>query len=353
MRQEKGSTKRKKVKHITYQERVAMETYIRRRWPNGRKVSWAELGRYTGRDWRGVKAEYLRGLVKNVTEELVEYNAYSADAAEDRTRLLDANKGAAMRLTNRHAQFIRHQVVNERMSPYVAVIRMRASGDFDWVPCPRTIYNAIENGELEIVRQSLPYAKTKRKQRRTGRRMAYRTAPGKSIDERPKEAALRKEYGHCEMDTIVASTKGLSAVCLLVLVELLTRHVRIVRMPDRTQRSLRRALTTDAFEGMRSLTSDNGSEFWDADAIERSAANPGRKRCDLYYAHPFSAFERGANENVNRLIRRFIPKGADIGRYTAAHIKKIEDTINDMPRAILNGLSASQAKAKSNKEHAA
>ena len=101
------------------------------------------------------------------------------------------------------------------------------------------------------------------------------------------------------------------------------------------------------------LTSDNGSEFWDADAIERSAVNPGRRRCDLYYAHPFSAFERGANENVNRLIRRFVPKGADIGKYTAAHIKEIEDRINDMPRAVLNGLSASQVKAKIDKGTAA
>jgi IS30 family transposase len=358
MKQGNGSKKRAKAKHVTYSERVMMETYIRGRWPHGKKVVWAELGRYMGRGWRGVKAEYLRGLVKNVTHELAEYDAYSADAAEDRARLLDANKGPAMRLTNRHAEFIRRQVVEERMSPYVAVIRMRASGEFGWVPCPRTVYNAIGNGELEIVRENLPYAKTKRKQGRTGRRMAYRTAKGKSIDERPEGAALRKERGHCEMDTIVAPRKGLSAVCLLVLVELMTRRVRIARMPDRTQRSVRRALdrlerTTDTFEGMKSLTSDNGSEFWDAGAVERSAADPGRKRCELYYAHPFSAFERGANENVNRLIRRFVPKGADIGKYTAAHIKEIEDRINDMPRAVLGGLSANQAKAKIDKETAA
>ena len=358
MRQGESSTKRTKAKHITYGERVAMEAYIRRRWPYGRKVAWAELGRYMGRGWRGVRAEYLRGLVTNVGRELAEYKAYSAAAAEDRARATDASKGPAMRLSNRHAEFIKDQVVAQRMSPYVAVIRMRASGGFEWVPCPRTVYNAIENGDLEIVRGSLPYAKTRRKQERTGRRMAYRTTKGKSIDDRPEEAALRTEYGHCEIDTVVAPRRGFSAVCLLVLIEMLTRRVRIVRMPDRTQRSVRRALnrlerTTDAFDGMRSLTSDNGSEFWDSDAIERSAANPGRKRCSLYYAHPFSASERGANENVNRLVRRFVPKGADIGKYSATQVKEIEDTINDMPRAVLGGMSANQAKAKVDRETAA
>ena len=82
--------------------------------------------------------------------------------------------------------------------------------------------------------------------------------------------------------------------------------------------------------------------------FEMSAANPGQKRCSFYYAHPFSAFERGANENINRLVRRFIPKGSDIGKYSSAHIKEIEDKINNMPRAILGGLSANQAKEKIN-----
>jgi len=71
--------------------------------------------------------------------------------------------------------------------------------------------------------------------------------------------------------------------------------------------------------------------------------NPKQKRCCHYYAHPYSAFERGSNENANRLIRRFIPKGADIGAYTLARVQTIQNTLNDMPRELLNGASASEA----------
>ena len=91
---------------------------------------------------------------------------------------------------------------------------------------------------------------------------------------------------------------------------------------------------------MKSLTSDNGCEFLDFDAIEKSALDPKRKRVKHYYAHPYSSFERGSNENANRLIRRFIPKGADIGKYTVAEIQAIEDWMNRLPRKLLNDKTA-------------
>ena len=112
-----------------------MESYIRRRWPHGKRVVWAELGRYMARGWRSVRTEYLRDLVRNVTGELVEYKAYSAVAADEKARVRDADKGSRMRLTNRHADFIKDQILNKKMSPYVAVARMRASPQFSRVPC--------------------------------------------------------------------------------------------------------------------------------------------------------------------------------------------------------------------------
>ena len=67
------------------------------------------------------------------------------------------------------------------------------------------------------------------------------------------------------------------------------------------------------------------------------------KRTKVYYAHPYSAWERGSNENANKLIRRFVPKGTDIGRLTHKEIKRIERWMNDYPRAILCGFSAKMA----------
>ena len=252
-----------------------------------------------------------------------------------------------MKLTTQHADFLQNQVLNEKMSPYVAVERMKRSGLFKWTPCVKTVYNAIENGRLEVIRAHLPYGKTRKKHKTNGTRMAYRTPPERSIDKRPPQAETRQEYGHWEMDTLVGGA-GASACCLLVLTERKTRLTLLIRLPNRTQKSVRRALnrlerTTDFFASIKSLTSDNGSEFWDFDAIERSVRNPKQKRCCHYYAHPYSAFERGSNENANRLTRRFIPKDADIGQYSLARLQTIQETLNDMPRELLNGLSASEA----------
>jgi len=353
MGKEQPNTKRKKVKDLTYENRVAMETLIRQHRPRAKHPAWQELATRMQRPWRSIKNEYQRGKVTNKTSDLIEYETYSATVAQEKTHLINAQKGPRMKLTTSHADFIKHQLTIEKMSPYVAVARMKKSGLFKWTPCVKTVYNAIEKGHLEILRNHLPYGKTRKKQKTNGTRMAYRTPPSRTIDKRPAGAENRHEYGHWEMDTLVGGA-GASAYCLLVLTERKTRLCLLVRLPDRTQKSVRRALdrlerTTDFFASIKSLTSDNGSEFWDFDAIERSALNPRRKRCRHYYAHPYSAFERGSNENANRLIRRFIPKGSDIGHYTLARIQTLQDTINDMPRELLHGMSASEAKKNEQK----
>ena len=357
MEQHKGIKRRKKATHLTYRDRTDIETIIRMHWPYGKRIVWAQLGRYMGRSWRIVRTEYLRGRVTNRNSELVEYNTYSAEKGQAGADALGANKGPRMRLTNTLAERLRYWIVEEKVSPYVAIMRMRKERH-TWVPCVRTVYYAIERGDLEIIRANLPYGTINMKPRRKGRRMAYRTLRGKSITERPPEAEHRVEYGHWEMDTVVGRTGG-SGVCLLVMTERTTREEIIRRLPDRSQRSVIRSLRglerrpDNLFASMRSLTCDNGSEFWDFAAIERSTLNPKNTRCALYYTHPFSAFERGSNENNNRLIRRFIPKGSDIADFSLKTISAIEQKINSMERHSLGGLCASQAKRSKLHEPAA
>ena len=351
MKQEQCTKKRKKAKHFTYKERVSMESYIREHWPRGKKIVWVRLAELMGKNWRSVKNEYFRGLVVNKTSELVEYQTYSAETAEQRTAEINSQKGPQMKFSTKHAKFIETVIVEDKFSPYVAVERMKLSGEFEWVPCVKTIYNAIDNGLLEVIRANLPYGKSKIKQKKQGKRMAYRTPKQRSIENRPVEALDRKEYGHWEMDTIVAPVSCSSSDCLLVLTERVTRQVFIRKIPNKLQGSVVRALNslernTDIFKYMKSVTSDNGSEFWDFEAIERSVLNTNTKRCSLFYAHPFSSYERGSNENSNRIIRRFIPKGTDIGKFTHKEIKEIQDKINNMQRQILNGFTAIQLKEK-------
>ena len=67
--------------------------------------------------------------------------------------------------------------------------------------------------------------------------------------------------------------------------------------------------------------------------MEQSCIRKG-KRTNVYYAHPYNSGERGSNENNNRLIRRWIPKGTDIKTLTKEFIKKVQDWINNYPRKI-------------------
>ena len=91
----------------------------------------------------------------------------------------------------------------------------------------------------------------------------------------------------------------------------------------------------------KSITTDNGSEFMDFNALEKSVFGRSR-RTHIYYAHPYSSWERGTNENTNRMIRRFIPKGSDIAKITCVEIQRIEDWINSYPRKILNFKTAEE-----------
>jgi len=74
--------------------------------------------------------------------------------------------------------------------------------------------------------------------------------------------------------------------------------------------------------------------------IEKSKIEPGKDRTKVYYAHPYSSWERGTNENINKLIRRFIPKGTDISKVSKAKIKSIERWINEYPRRMFGYRSA-------------
>jgi IS30 family transposase len=342
--------KRAGVKHLTWEDRNKMQTVIRNRWPFKKKVCWAALGREMGRSARSVRGEYLRGKVTLIGKNIEPYEAYSAEKGQQEAEACHANKGAPMRLTNTIAAKIKAHVVDHRRSPSVALEKMKKEGGYKWLPCKRALYYAIENGYLEAVRENLPYGGRKRKMTKRGTRMAYARMPGKSIADRPKEAGDRKVYGHWEMDTLTGSKSGHGA-CLLALTERATRQQSITWMPDRTQRSVRRALRTLArsgrlpFDKMKSLTSDNGGEFWDFKAIEEIIRKAGAADfAGLFYAHPSCPHERGSNENANRLIRRYFPKGTDFSKVTRQRIQEIEDEINSMERASLNWKSANEKK---------
>jgi len=249
------------------------------------------------------------------------------------------------------AEHIERKIREEKYSPDAVIGEIKEKGlEFSVSICTKTVYNYLDKEIfLGISNKDLPIKKAgkKREYRRT-RQVALNNLKGRSIEERPREVEERSEYGHWEMDCVV----GKGRACLLALTERKSRQQRIFKMPFKTQRCVLDVLNRleRQYRGkfssiFRSITMDNGCEFLDMKGLEGSIVQLGKKRTRCYYAHPYSAWERGSNENQNRLIRRFIPKGADIGKYTSAEIERIEHWMNNYPRRMFGYRTANDMAA--------
>jgi hypothetical protein len=97
----------------------------------------------------------------------------------------------------------------------------------------------------------------------------------------------------------------------------------------------------DFYDTFKSITVDNGCEFADYEGLERSCRRK-QKRTKLYYCHPYSPHERGSNENMNRIIRRFFPKGTNFDEVQLCEVRVAEEWMNNYPRKILGWKSANQ-----------
>lgn len=134
---------------------------------------------------------------------------------------------------------------------------------------------------------------------------------------------------------------------LLVLTERKTRHEIIVLLENgKTEtvvaavNALERKFGKLRFRRIfRTITVDNGVEFSDCEGIQTSCVEDG-ERTHLYYCHPYNASERGSNENANKLIRRWLPKGTDFADLTDKQIRRIEEWMNNYPRKKLSYNSA-------------
>lgn len=152
----------------------------------------------------------------------------------------------------------------------------------------------------------------------------YREA--KSIEIRPEIVSNRERLGDWEGDSIVGSKQKLSIVSLVERVSLFTRLGKPKTRKANDTRDIVIQLLGETLGEKHTLTFDRGSEFADYALIEKQAA------IDVYFAHPYSSFERGTNENTNGLVRQYLPKKTDFTRVTAKAVQKIEDLLNHRPR---------------------
>lgn len=350
MSQTNNTAESRKNKHLTEKERYRIEILLK----EGLKPF--EIANRMEKGTRTIEREIARGKVRLLHWDLTHKEEYCADAGQRIYEENARNKGPGLKIGKDHklAKHIENKIIKEKYSPDAVIGEIKEKGlGFDTKICTKTLYNYIDRGDvfLNLTNKDLPVKKEGKKRDYKKVKIPHKNLRGTSIEERPTGVNNREEYGHWEMDCVVGKREGKGAV-LLVLSERSIREEIIIKIPSKTQASVISALDrlerkyAKAFKvKFKTITVDNGSEFLDYKGMEKSVKSTQEKRVKIYYAHPYSSWERGTNENTNRLIRRFIPKGTDIEKISNVKIKQIENWINSYPRRILGYKSANDMVA--------
>lgn len=337
-------TKERKGKHLKYSERLSIE-----RWWNRDKRTKVEIAELLDRTEKTIRNEIKRGLVKNLTTELIEIWVYSADVAQQKYEYYLKAKGPKLKIDNDYElkEYIEKSIKEDKKSPEVIAKNIKKM-KFKTTMCARTIRNNIYAGDIYDIKPTDMIYKKEYKEKNKDKTVCEKVPPEKSINYRPKEANTREEYGHWEGDLVIGTKKRGSV--LFTLTERKTREEIIVKIPGKKAEYVVQAL--DLIERkykeifyikFKTITFDNGGEFRNWKSLEKSYdCRRKSPRTEVYYAHPYRSGERGSNENANRLIRRFIPKGIDITPISEEYIQKIEDWINNYPRAMFNYKSTNE-----------
>lgn len=283
-----------------------------------------------------------KGMYKHITSELVEIERYSADLAQSKTDYANTAKGRPLKIGNdmEFAVYIEDRIIKDGYSPAVALSMAKQAGLSTDVSV-NTLYRYIDAHVFSKLSNKYLSIKGKKKRHAYKRKPQKRMSAGQSIDKRPAEINTREEFGHWEMDT-VKGRKGVSKSCLLVLTERKTRMEIVRKMSTQGASSvvselddLEQKLGDNFCKLFKTITVDNGVEFSDYEGMRKSKTREGN-RTEVYYCHAYSSYERGSNENANKLIRRHVPKGHDTDKVSKRKVQYIQDWINDLPRKLFD-----------------
>lgn len=330
-------------KTLTWTDRLKIEAWQKA------KIKPQKMAEMLGVHFSTIYRELKRGQYEHLNTDYSTEIRYSPDKSEKKKQDFLRSKGPALKIGNdiAFAEFVEYWISVEKYSPEAALAKIKQLNlSFKTSVCKQTLYRYIEQGVFfTLTNEFLPVKKNK-SQRKYKSIKASRVTRGVSIEKRPAEVAARSSFGHWEMDCVEGAkqTRGL----LLVLTERFTRYEIVRKIKDKTAVSVIKALNSLEREYgaklfrivFKTITMDNGCEFSDFRGIETAASGKG-KRTSAYYCHPYSSWERGSNENQNKMIRRHYPKGFDFSKITQKQVNKVQDWINNYPRKIFNYASSS------------
>ena len=328
MDQNDYTTKRRKGKHLTEEERVIIQTRLKDGWTD-RKIA-----REIGCSPSTIGNEKKRGTIEVYNGNVRRYKAKAGQQKYEENRQ-NSKKSFKFIDVSPFIRYVEKRFRDDKWSLDAIHGRAVESGKFarSEMVCTKTLYNYVDLGLIKISNVELP-EKLKRKQKQVHVHENKRVL-GRSIEERDPDVATRQEFGHWEADLVIGGRDKEDDV-LLVLLERKSRCYYGVKLESKSAddviskiNEIRQELGERFDDVFKTITTDNGSEFSRLSELEDLS------KTLVYYAHPFASCEKGSIEDHNRLLRRFLKKGSRIEDYSNDDIDGILMWLNGLPRKIL------------------
>lgn len=296
------------------------------------------------REPKTIMNELIRGAYLEISKSIKNQSklyCYSQDASNSYHNKVFSNKKQSQLKIYRHREILEFVLANKGKQSLNSIAHRTRVDNMVYTISHQTLYNYVDNPKMiEINRSWL--SRTKKHHYRL--RSKGKRVNGISIDERPLSINSREEFGHWEID-LVEGKRGTS-VNLLTLTERKTRLGIAIKINNKKAKTIVKALrmlqekyVLEFGHNIKSITTDNGVEFWGWQEFQKSIYN-ACKSISVYFCHPYCACDKGSVENFNKQIRRKYPKGTDFTRINDFEIYQTVTWINNIWRPILGYKSA-------------
>lgn len=304
---------------LTYEERVTLSAL------KLQGLSIREIATVLGRHFSTLYRELNRNRCHIID------GAYRPSKAQRRTRARRRRSRRNRHYSSEYFLLVR-KLLKQKFSPEQVVGHIARFKLKKRVISHETIYRYLWQGKATggDLWKHLRQAGKRRRKRYKAYDSRGRLADKRHISERPASAEKRKYKGHWEIDTVHG--RG-SNHCIVTLLERKTGYVMIGKLPDKSTAALNKktiSLINRDPVNFKSITADNGTEFHQYKKIE------SRHTVRFYFANPYHSWERGSNENVNGLIRQYLPKIKSMASATQQQCNQIATKLNQRPRKRFN-----------------
>lgn len=320
-----------KGKHFTSDDRVRIEVLYKA------GHTQKEIAQELGCTQPAVCYELKRGQVEQLDgRNYIFYKTYDSDYAQRKARYQYTAHSNGLKIGNNHA-YVKAiaECISMGYSPYAAIEKVGYT--YGVKVTKQTMYRYIKEGLIPNTSyKNLPVGHRKMRKRKVHSTIRFKNLNHRSIERRAKVIMCRDSFGHWEIDSIIGCSEGQNESCL-VITERFTRQEIVLKVKSKTADSTTKAMLKlkqkfgeDFNKIFFTITLDNGAEFANQQAFD-SLGVPA------FYCHPGQPYERGSNENNNKLLRRHFPKGQSMKHKTQYHATQAQHFINTYPREMFNG----------------